>query len=135
MPLDRPHKSGARLPYSFHKAVLGIGHRLETRSQLLDALMVAAVYREFLFSQAFLQRRIRDQFHRMYRLIVRGRLPMADRRWMLGGQVLVKTSSQGHIDQLQATADPQYRFVLFQHHRQKNSFHFVPLGAAFAALR
>ena len=49
MPLDRPHKSRARLPYSFHKSVLGVGHRLKSGSQLLDPLVVAAVYRKFIF--------------------------------------------------------------------------------------
>ena len=133
MPLHRPDKGLVRHVHRLHQSVLTASHLRKTRGKRLDRLVVVAVDPQFCPAQQRGQRGLRQKRNRMYRPVVGRPHGVCYIRWMLRGQVLIEGAAQAGIEELDAPADPQHRFVLLQRLCKQAPFKGIPLFADLSA--
>ena len=129
MPLNRPKETLIRFIQRFCQPVRRNCHDGKSRRKSVDRLMMVTVYRKMLRSKALIQGRICYNTDEMGVFVIRRCLMVFYIRRMLCRQILVQRSAQSCIDELDATADPQKRFVSIDGFLKNNSFHPITLRA------
>jgi len=130
MPLDADGKGMFGHFHGFDNPIRSKGHRFETGSYILDTLMVEAVDIQARLTQYFAETAACFDAHG-----VRQRLPRQD---TIAGMIMherirnlirdvgVQAAAQGHIDNLQAPANPQEGFAPISSGTGKTQFDGIP---------
>ena len=107
MPLYAPYEFLAGIPDGFDDAVLTVAHDLETGGQILDRLMVMTVDADGVRSCQGAQRGVGDDDTVVAAAVVRLGHPVLDRTGTLGGNILVESTAETDIHQLDSPADTE----------------------------